>query len=53
MEIHLRDTHNLAAKALGRALTSMLRNGTVTRERAGELAQMVMRDNARKLYGLK
>ena len=40
-------------EALGRALTGMLRDGEVTRERAVELAKMVMRDNARKLYGLK
>ena len=39
--------------ALGMALTSMLREGTVTRERAAELAAMVLRDNALKLYGLK
>lgn len=40
-------------EALGRALTDMVREGTVSRERAGELATMVLRDNARKLYGLK
>jgi predicted TIM-barrel fold metal-dependent hydrolase len=39
--------------ALGMALTSMLRENTVSRDRAGELARMVLRDNARKLYGLK
>lgn len=40
-------------EALGRALTDMVREGTVSRERAGELAVMVLRENARKLYGLK
>ncbi|MCU1262836.1 MAG: amidohydrolase 2, partial [Bryobacterales bacterium] len=39
-------------EALGIALTTMMRNGTVSRERAKELAGMVMRENARKLYGL-
>jgi predicted TIM-barrel fold metal-dependent hydrolase len=40
-------------EALGRALTGMLRDNEITRERAVELARMVLRDNARKLYGLK
>ena len=40
-------------EALGIALTGMLRDGEVTRARAVELAHMVMRDNARALYGLK
>jgi len=40
-------------EALGMALTGMLRDGEITRERAGELARMVLRENARKLYGLK
>ena len=40
-------------QALGLALTAMLRDGDVTRERAVELAGMVLRDNARKLYKLK
>jgi predicted TIM-barrel fold metal-dependent hydrolase len=39
-------------EALGIALTGMMRDGSVTRERAVELARMVMRNNARKLYGL-
>ena len=39
--------------ALGMALTAMLRDREITRERAGELARMVLRDNARKLYRLK
>jgi len=40
-------------EALGLALTAMLRDHDVTRERALELAHMVMRDNARALYKLK
>lgn len=44
---------NTGREALGRALTGMLRDGEITRERAVELANMVMRDNARKMYGLK
>jgi predicted TIM-barrel fold metal-dependent hydrolase len=38
--------------ALGLALTGMMRDGVITRDRAVELAHMVMRDNARRLYGL-
>ncbi len=40
-------------QALGLALTGMLRDGEITRARAIELAKLVLRDNARKLYGLK
>jgi predicted TIM-barrel fold metal-dependent hydrolase len=40
-------------EALGIALTGMMRDGEITRDRALELARMVLRDNARKLYGLK
>jgi uncharacterized protein len=40
-------------QALGLALTEMLHDGEITRERALELARMVLRDNARKLYKLK
>jgi predicted TIM-barrel fold metal-dependent hydrolase len=40
-------------EALGIALTGMLRDGEVSRDRALELARLVLRDNARKLYGLK
>jgi predicted TIM-barrel fold metal-dependent hydrolase len=43
---------NSARRALGLALTGMLRDGVITRERAEQLARMVMRDNAAKLYGL-
>jgi hypothetical protein len=39
-------------KALAIALTAMLRDGEITRERASELARMVLRDNAKKLYGI-
>jgi uncharacterized protein len=41
-----------AREALGLALTGMMEDGEVTRERAVELARMVLRDNARKLYHL-
>ena len=45
----------LAAKrgreALASALTKMMRDGEISRERALELAGMVLRENARKLYG--
>ncbi|MEO8370758.1 MAG: amidohydrolase [Candidatus Solibacter sp.] len=43
--------HN-GREALGRALTAMLRDGAITRTRAVELARLVLRDNARSLYGL-
>jgi predicted TIM-barrel fold metal-dependent hydrolase len=42
--------HN-GREALGRALTAMLRDGAITQTRAVELARMVLRDNARALYG--
>jgi uncharacterized protein len=38
-------------EALAIALTGMLRDGEITRARAGELARMVLRENARALYG--
>jgi len=41
-----------ARQALALALTGMMNDGEITRERAIELARMVMRDNAIKLYGL-
>jgi len=40
-------------EALGIALTGMMRDREITRGRALELAKMVLRDNARKLYGLQ
>jgi uncharacterized protein len=39
-------------EALKLALTQMMREGEITRDHALELARMVLRDNARKLYGL-
>jgi uncharacterized protein len=38
-------------QALAIALTGMMRDGEITRARALELARMVLRDNARTLYG--
>jgi uncharacterized protein len=40
-------------QALGLALTGMLNDGEIKRDRAIELAHLVMHDNAAKLYGLK
>lgn len=39
-------------QALAIALTSMMRDDGISRDRAVELARMVLRENARKLYGL-
>jgi predicted TIM-barrel fold metal-dependent hydrolase len=39
-------------EALAIALTAMMRDDGVSRDRASELARMVLRDNARKLYRL-
>jgi hypothetical protein len=39
-------------QALAMALTAMMRDGEISRERALELALMVLRENARSLYGL-
>src|ERR1035438_173475 len=41
-----------ARQALAIALTAMIRDGEISRGRALELANLVLRDNARKLYGL-
>lgn len=41
-----------ARRALGVALTGMMRDGEVTRERAEAIARMVMRENAVALYHL-
>jgi predicted TIM-barrel fold metal-dependent hydrolase len=38
-------------EALALALTRMVRDGSITEDRAFELARMVLRDNARALYG--
>lgn len=40
-------------RALALALTGMIEDGEITRERASEIARMVMRENAARLYGLK
>ena len=42
-----------ARRALALALTGMMNDGEITRDRALELARMVMRENARRLYNLK
>lgn len=39
-------------QALGLSLTEMLNDGEITRERALQLAHMILHDNAAKLYGL-
>jgi predicted TIM-barrel fold metal-dependent hydrolase len=41
-----------ARQALALALTGMMNDGEISRERAMELARMVLRDNAIKLYKL-
>jgi predicted TIM-barrel fold metal-dependent hydrolase len=46
-------TNLTARRALAIALTGMVNDGEITRERALELARMVLRGNAMKLYGLK
>jgi len=45
--------NNTGRQALGLALTEMMHDGEITRERALELARMVLRENARRLYKLK
>lgn len=40
-------------QALGLALTEMMHDGEISRARGVEIARMVLRDNARKLYNLK
>jgi len=42
-----------ARVALGTALTGMMNDGEISRDRAVEIARMVLRENALKLYGLK
>jgi predicted TIM-barrel fold metal-dependent hydrolase len=42
-----------ARRALGMALTDMVRERSVTRERAVEIGRMVLRENAARLYGVK
>ncbi len=46
-------TTKSARLALAMALTEMMKDGEITRARASELARMVLRENAIKLYGLK
>jgi hypothetical protein len=46
-------TNKSARHSLAIALTEMMNDGEITRERASELARMVMRENAVKLYELK
>lgn len=46
-------TNLTARRALAIALTGMLDDKEITRSRASELARMVLRENAMKLYGLK
>ena len=43
---------NTARRALGIALTGMMRDGEITRDRAQVLARMVLRDNAAAVYGI-
>lgn len=43
---------NTSRRALGIALTGMLRDGEITSDRARALARMVMRENAAAVYGL-
>lgn len=45
-------TAKIARTALAMALTDMMNDGEITRERALELARLVLRGNAEKLYGL-
>lgn len=40
-------------QSLAIALTGMMRDGEITRARASELARLVLRDNARALYGIQ
>ncbi len=40
-----------AREALATALTGMVRDGEISRSRASELGAMLLRDNAKKLYG--
>ncbi len=46
-------TNRTARQALAIALTGMVNDKEITRARASELARMVLRGNAIKLYGLK
>ena len=46
-------SNSSARQALALALTGMMDDGEVTRQRARELARMVLRENAAKLYALQ
>jgi predicted TIM-barrel fold metal-dependent hydrolase len=46
-------SNTTARQALAMALTGMMNDGEITRARASELARMVLRDNAVRLYGFK
>jgi len=46
-------SNTTARQALAIALTGMMNDGEITRERASELARMVLRENTIKLYGFK
>ncbi len=46
-------SNTTARQALALALTGMMNDGEITRERATELARIVLRENAIKLYGFK
>jgi predicted TIM-barrel fold metal-dependent hydrolase len=46
-------SNTTARQALALALTGMMNDGEITRERALQLARMVLRENAVNLYGLK
>jgi predicted TIM-barrel fold metal-dependent hydrolase len=46
-------SNTTARQALAIALTGMMNDGEITRARAGELARMVLRENAKRLYRFK
>jgi hypothetical protein len=46
-------SNTTARQALALALTGMMNDSEINRERAMELARMVLHDNAAKLYGIK
>lgn len=46
-------SNSTARQGLTLALSGMMNDGEISRERAVELARMVLHDNAAKLYGLK
>ncbi len=50
---HASLTVTSARRALAIALTGMMQDGQISRDRALELARMVLRENAAKLYGFK